>query len=117
MIAPKHVIIGRTTFEKVSLNYSYYFFDYIENIDPNLLSINKICMKNTHAVSYEIKYITIQSINNQNIDKEVPLCLSFSDADAYIIEEKENKYLVFALTDNKKEVLELYKKFWSEIKK
>ena len=29
----------------------------------------------------------MQSINNQNIDKEVRLCLSFSDADAYIIEE------------------------------
>ena len=38
----------------------------------------------------------MQSINNQNIDKEVPLCLSFSDVDAYIIEENENKYLVLA---------------------
>ena len=46
--------------------------------------------KNTDAVSSEIKYITMQSINNQNIDKEVPLCLSFSDVDAYIIEENEN---------------------------
>ena len=52
--------------------------------------------KNTNAVSYENKYIIMQSINNQNIDKEVPLCLSFSDVDAYIIEENENKYLVLA---------------------
>ena len=29
----------------------------------------------------------MQSINNQNIDKEVPLCLSFSNVAAYIIEE------------------------------
>ena len=43
--------------------------------------------------------------------------LSFSDVDAYIIEENENKYLIFALTENNKEVLELYKKLWSEIKK
>ena len=59
----------------------------------------------------------MQSINNQNIDREIPLCLSVSDVDPCIIEENENKYLVFALTDNGKEVSELYKKLWSKIKK
>ena len=57
----------------------------------------------------------IQIINNQNIDNEVPLCLSFSDVDAYII--KENG---FVLTKNNKKELscrELYKKIWSEMKK
>ena len=59
--------------------------------------------KNTDAVIYEIKYTMMQSINNQNIDSEIPLCLSFSDVDAYIIEcnsieESGNKYLIFALT-------------------
>ena len=58
----------------------------------------------------------MQSINNQNIDKEVPLCLSFSHADAYIIEESRNKFLNLALTENNKEVLELNKKLWNEIK-
>ena len=43
----------------------------------------------------------MQSINNHNIDGKVPLCLRFSDVDAYFIEESENKYLVFALTENK----------------
>ena len=57
----------------------------------------------------------MQSINNQNIDNEIPLCLSFSDVDAYIIEcnsiecnsneynsaECNGKYL-FALTENNK---------------
>ena len=52
----------------------------------------------------------MQSINNQNIDKEVPLFLSFSDVDACIIQENENKYLVLALTENNKEVLDAYKK-------
>ena len=103
------------TFEKVSLNHSSYFFDDIKNIDPNLLSIDKMCMKNTDVVIYEIKYIMMQSINNQNIDREISFCLSFSNVDAYLIEENENKYLIFALTENKKEVLELYK--WREIKK
>ena len=103
------------TFKKIDLNYTYYFFDDIENIDLNLLSINKKCKKNTDAFVYEIKYITMQSINNQNIDKEVLLCLSFSNADAYIIEENENKYLIFALTENNKEVLDAYKNLWSKI--
>ena len=49
----------------------------------------------------------MQSINNQNIDSEVPLCLSFSYVDAYIIEENGNKYLIFALTENNKKVLQL----------
>ena len=43
------------------------------------------------------------------------VCLS--DVDVYIIEQNENKCLIFALTENIKEVLELYKKLWSEIKK
>ena len=42
MIAPKHVTIGHTAFEKINLNHTYYFFDDIKNADPNLLSINKI---------------------------------------------------------------------------
>ena len=33
----------------------------------------------------------MQSINTQNIARGNPLCLSFSDVDAYIIEENENK--------------------------
>ena len=55
-------------FEKINLNHSYYFFNDIENIDPNLLNINEICARNTVAVICEIKYIIMQSINNQNID-------------------------------------------------
>ena len=59
----------------------------------------------------------MQSINSQHIDIGIPLCFSFSDVDAYIIEENGNKYLIFALTEKNKKVLELYKNLWSEIKK
>ena len=45
------------TFEKVNINHTYYFFENIKNIDPNLLSINKKCIKNTDVVVYEIKHI------------------------------------------------------------
>ena len=117
MVALKGVLKGRINFEKVNLNHSYYFFQDSKNIDLNLLNINKTYAKNTDVVIYEIKYIKTQSINNQNIDRGISLCLSFSDADAYIIEENEKKYLIFDLTENNKEVLELYKKLWSEIKK
>ena len=82
-----------------------------------MLNVNKTCAKNTNAGIYEIKYTMVQSINNQNIDRGVPLCLNFSDVDAHNIEENENKYLVFALTGNKKKVLEQYKNFWSKTKK
>ena len=52
----------------------------------------------------------MEIINNQNIDRENPLCLSFSDVDAYIIVESGNKYLIFALTKTNKKVLEICKK-------
>ena len=57
MIAPKNVIISNTIFEKINLNHTYYLFADVKNIDLNLLTINK---NYTHAVSYEIKYITMQ---------------------------------------------------------
>ena len=53
----------------------------IRNFYPNLLSIDKISYKNTDAVAYSIKYIMTESINNQNVDSENTLCLSFSDVD------------------------------------
>ena len=59
----------------------------------------------------------MQSINNQDIDRGIPLCFSFSDVDAYIIEENENKYLIFALTEKNRKLLELYKRLRREIKK
>ena len=80
----------------------------IKNFNPNLLSIDEISYKNTDAVVYNIKYIMIESINNQNIDSANPICLSFSDVGAYIIEEiNENKYFIFALTKNNKKILEI----------
>ena len=85
------------TFKKINLNRSYYYFNDIKNIDPRLLSIERIYRPNSDAAVYTIQYIMVQSINKQNIDNEVPLCLSFSDLDAYIIEKRGNKYLIFAL--------------------
>ena len=98
------------SFKKVNLNCPYYFFSdpfNIKNIDPNLLSIDKILYKSNDVVVYSIGCIMMQSIDNQNIDSENTLHLSFSDVDVYIIEESGNKYLVFALTKKNKKVLEI----------
>ena len=107
---------NRIIFGKINLNHTYYVFNDIKNIDLNFLNVNKTYAKITEAFIYEIKYIMMQSINNQNIDRGIPLCLSFNNVDAYIIQEEENKYLNFALTEDNKEVLEPYKKLWSKIK-
>ena len=68
-----------------------------------MLNINKKCIKNTDVVASEIKYILTQNIDNQNNDNVLPLCLSFSNVDAYLIEENENKNLIFALTEKKQQ--------------
>ena len=103
-------------FKKINQNCPYYFFSDIRSVDPSLLSLNKISYKNTDTVVYSIKYIMMESIANQNIDSKNPLCLSFSNVDAYIIEESVNKYLIFALRKNNKKMLQLCKNFWSKIK-
>ena len=59
----------------------------------------------------------LESINNQNIYSQNPLCLSFSDKDAYIIEESRDKYLFFALTKKNKEVLKHIKNFGVKLEK
>ena len=90
------------TFERINLKPSYCIFNDVKHIDLNLLSINKKCIKNTDVVPHETKYIITQNIDNQNIDNELPLCLSFNVIDAYLIEGNENKYLIFSLTENNK---------------
>ena len=68
-----------------------------------IMSIDKISYKNTDAIVYSIKHLMRESINNQNIDSENPLCLMFNDVDGYITEEgNENKYLILALMKNNK---------------
>ena len=85
--------------------------------NPNFLSVDKISYKNTDAVVYNIKYIMRESINNQSIDGENPLCLIFNDVVGYIIQKSsENKYLRFALRKNDKKVLRKYAELFDEIK-
>ena len=104
------------TFEKINLNHTLLFFKDIKNIDVTLLNVHKTCAKNTNAVIYEIKYTMVQRVHNKNINKEVPLCLSFSDVDAYIFDENQNKYLVSALRDSNKIFYSHTKNFGVKVK-
>ena len=89
----------------------------ITYFDPNFLSKDKISFKSTDAVVYNIKYITMKSPDNENIDCENPLCLIFNDVNGYIIEESNRyKYLIFVYTKNNKKVLRKYNELWDKIK-
>ena len=83
----------------------------IKDFDPNLSSIDKISFKSTDSVIYDIAYITMKSLDNEN-----SLYLIFNNVDVYIEENNENKYLKFASTDKNKEVLENCTELWDEIK-
>ena len=119
------------TFRQINIeNCPYYIFNSMVNIksfDPNLFSIDKISFKSTDTVIYNIKYITMKSIDNENIDSENPFCITFNNVDGHITDwisiecnsiEKSNgdKNLIFASTDKSKQVLKKYTKLWDEIK-
>ena len=62
----------------------------IKTFDSNLLNIDKIPYKSTDAVNYNIRYITMKSLDHVNIDSENPLYLIFN-VDKYIEESKGDK--------------------------
>ena len=84
-----------------------YFSNDIKDVDPNFLSINKVFHKKTGIAIHEIKYIMMQSINNKNIDREVPL--TFSDVDGYVIKESKTKFLILALAEHNRSITAVQK--------
>ena len=90
-------------------NYFFNTITNIKNLDPNLLSINQISFKSTDCVTYNTE-------NFKNLDNKNSLYLAFNNVDAYIEENNENKYLIFASTNKNKEALENYTELWNEIK-
>ena len=63
----------------------------IKTFDSNLLNIDKIPYKSTDAVNYDIRYITMKSLDHVNIESENPLYLIFNNVDKYIEESKGDK--------------------------
>ena len=84
--------------------------------DSSLLVIDKISFKSIDAVTYHIKCITMKSLDHGNIECENSLLSFVNNVDGYIEKENEDKYLIFASTDQNKEALKKYTELWDEIK-
>ena len=81
-------------------NRTYYFYNDIigiESFDSNMLKLDKKPYKNLDI--YNIGYVTIKNSVN-------PLYLRIDNANGYIKETDEYKYLVFDDTDENKKLLE-----------
>ena len=78
-------------------------------LDTSLMSVNQISFINDDTVSYEIAYYG-------NYVNTYPLHIVFNGVDVYFSCVDGKKYLVFALTNKNKEMLENYRKIWYEIK-
>ena len=66
----------------------------IKSFDPSLLSIEKISLKSTDVVIYEIRYMTIKSLVHVNIGSKKILWLISNNAGGYIEENNGDKYLI-----------------------
>ena len=98
-------------------NRTYYFYNDIidlENFDARLLKIDKKSYKDIGI--YNIGYITIKKIGDcKNIYSVNPLYLRITQANGYIEEIIENKYLVFESIDENKELLKKYNDLFNGI--
>ena len=89
--------------------YIFHSMTNIKRLDTDLVSVNQLSFRNDDALDYEIEY-------SKDCDDAYSLYLVFNDVDVYFSCVGGAKYLVFASTNNNKEVLENYKKLWDEVK-
>ena len=91
-------------------NRTYYFYNYIidiETFDSKMLKLDKKSYKDLDI--YNIGYVTIKKIGyGYDINSVNPLYLHIDNASGYIEEINENKYLVFDVTYENKELLKKY---------
>ena len=63
----------------------------VKNFDPRLLEIRKLSFKGLFTVNiYYIKYITMKSLDDVNIDNEDIIYLIFINGNGYIAEMELN---------------------------
>ena len=88
-------------------NRIYYFYNDIidiETFDSNMLKLDKKSYKNLDI--YNIGYVTIKKIGyGYDVNSVNPLYLRIDNANGYIEEINEDKYLVFDDTDENKWLL------------
>ena len=90
-------------------NRTYYFYNIIdiETFDSNMLKLDKKSYKNLDI--YNIGYVTIKKIGyGYDVNSVNPLYLRIDNASGYIEEINEDKYLVFDVRDENKELLKRY---------
>ena len=91
-------------------NWTYYFYNDIidiETFDSNNLKLDKKSYKNLDI--YNIGYVTIKKIGyGYDVNSVNPLYLRIDNASGCIEEINEDKYLVFDVRDENKELLKLY---------
>ena len=91
-------------------NRTYYFcndFIDIETFDSNNLKLDKKSYKDPDI--YNIGYVTIKKIGSgYDVNSVNPLYLHTDNASGYIEEINEDKYLVFDVRDENKELLKRY---------
>ena len=90
-------------------NRTYYFYNDIIDIktfDPNNLKLDKKTYKDLDI--YNIGYVTIKKIGDCYVNNVNPLYLCIDNASGYIEEINEDKYLVFDVRDENKELLKRY---------
>ena len=91
-------------------NRTYYFYNDIIDIkmfDPNNLKLDKKTYKDLDI--YNIGYVTIKNIGHgYDFNSVSPLYLRIDNASGYIEEINEDKYLVFDVRDENKELLKRY---------
>ena len=98
-------------------NRTYYFYNDIIDIktfDSNNLKLDKKTYKDLDI--YNIGYVTIKKIGSGYDIKSVnPLYLLIENASGYIEEINKDKYLVFDVTDENKELLKRYDDVFNRI--
>ena len=86
----------------------------IKTFDSNNLKLDKKTYKDLHI--YNIRYVTIKKIGHgYDVNSVNPLYLRIDNASGYIEEINEDKYLVFDVRDEKKELLKRYDNVFNEI--
>ena len=103
--------------EKNIKNRTYYFYNDIIDIktfDSNNLKLDKKSCKDLDI--YNIGYVTIKKIGyGYDVNSVNPLYLCINNANGYIKKINKDKYLVFYVTDENKELLEKYDDVFNRI--
>ena len=96
---------------------TYYFYNDIIDIksfDLNMLKVDKKTYKDLDI--YNIGYFTIKKIGHgYEVNRVNPLYLRIDNASGYIKEINEDKYFVFDVTDENKELLKKYNDAFDEL--